>query len=85
MIATENTEVLAATKISGKFLNARSAAQRVKGRRPGIVTQKTQIFGFKEAMNILSFKLNILFLPSCYLRFLRLKPLYLCGKAFLSV
>ena len=61
MIVTENTEVLAATKISGKFLNARSAAQRVKGRRPGIVTQKTQIFGFKEAMNILSFKLNILF------------------------
>jgi hypothetical protein len=39
---------LAATKISGKFFNARSAAQRVKGRRPGIVTQKSQNSGFKN-------------------------------------
>jgi hypothetical protein len=37
---------LAATKISGKFLNARSAAQRVKGRRPGIVTQKNAYICF---------------------------------------
>jgi hypothetical protein len=37
---------LAAPKISGKFLNARSAAQRVKGRRPGIVTQKNAYIWF---------------------------------------
>jgi hypothetical protein len=70
------------TKISGKFLNARIAAERVKGRRPGIITQKTQVFDFKESINFLPCKLNTLFIFVLFAFFAAKTPapLWLCDS-----